>query len=58
MNPKWKKMKTFECLVVEDSAGELCIELSDELCESLNIKVGDDVEWKHVSDKVWELIKV
>ena len=51
------KNSVFTCPIVEDDDGELCIEFSDEVMESLDLKVGDVLEWIDLKDGSWQLIK-
>lgn len=48
----------FTCPIVKDSDGELCIEFSDELMETLDFKVGDVIQWEQLPHNEWKLIKI
>lgn len=48
----------FICPIVKDDDGELCIEFSDELMESLDLKVGDSLSWEPSLNNTWILKKV
>lgn len=37
--------------------GELCIEFSDELMETLDFKVGDVLQWEQLPDNKWLITK-
>jgi len=38
--------------------GELCIEFSDELMETLDFKVGDMLQWEQLPHNEWKLTKI
>ena len=40
-----------------DVDGELCIEFSDELMETLDFKVGDVLQWEQLPDNKWLITK-
>lgn len=46
--------KTFVCPVVEVE-GELALELSDELLDQLNWKVGDELVWERIMEGRYSL---
>jgi hypothetical protein len=48
----------FICPIVKDDDGELCIEFSDELMESLDLKVGDTLSWEPSLNNTWILKKI
>lgn len=48
----------FICPIVKDDDGELCIEFSDELMESLDLKVGDSLSWEPSLNNTWILKKI
>jgi hypothetical protein len=48
----------FVCPIVEDDDGELCIEFSDELLKTLDLKVGDMLEWEPSLNNTWILKKI
>ena len=48
----------FTCPIVKDSDGELCIEFSDKLMETLDFKVGDVLQWEQLPNNEWKLIKI
>jgi hypothetical protein len=41
--------------VVLDDDGHECLEFSDELMESLDLKVGDVLQWDKSEENVWTL---
>jgi len=52
-----KANKTYTCPIVEDDDGQLCIEFNDEIMESLDLKVGDVVQWELHTNGSWILNK-
>ena len=48
----------FICTIVKDDDGELCIEFSDELMESLDLKVVDTLSWEPSLNNTWILKKI
>lgn len=52
-----KAHKTYTCPIVEDSDGELCIEFNDEILDSLDLKIGDVLQWEPSINGTWILKK-
>lgn len=52
-----KSYNMFDCPVVEDSDGELCLEFPDEVLEALDLKVGDVLLWEPSIGGHWFLRK-
>ena len=48
----------FICPIVKDDDGELCIQFSDELMESLDLKVWDTLSWEPSLNNTWILKKI
>lgn len=46
-----------EAPILIDSAGELILQLDDELCKEMGWKVGDDLIWKQLDNEHWSLKK-
>jgi uncharacterized membrane protein (UPF0127 family) len=53
-----KSHKTYTCPIVEDSDGQLCIEFSDDILDSLDLKIGDVLQWEPTINNSWILKKV
>ena len=52
-----KSMNSFICPIVEDSDGQLCLEFPDELMETLDLKIGDVIQWEPTINESWILKK-
>lgn len=37
--------------------GDLCIEFSDELMETLDLSVGDVLQWEQINSNEWKITK-
>ena len=53
-----KSHKTYTCPIVEDDDGELCIEFNDEIMETLDLKIGDVLQWEPQANGSWILKKM
>jgi len=47
----------YSTVVVLDDDGHECLEFSDELMESLDLQVGDVLQWVMSDDNVWTITK-